>query len=276
MLFRLKPEATYALILALVISCACGTAAQVATRIVVTMPHDEAELAVDGKAVEGKGKARMFETTLEQGRTYEFIYTATWRPNNYTVVTRSKTVEVKGGSPAWVDLTKEDPADRVRIRYVPTPSEIVDEMIKLAGVTKDDVVFEPGCGDARITIAAVKAGAKHGVGVDIDPERVTESTNNVKNAGLDGNVEIRLGDALDIKDLSTASVVFLYMGNEFDMLIRPILWRDLRVGSRVVSHRFLMGDWKPDKTIHVTSAVDEEYELHLWTITEEIKRAGRS
>jgi precorrin-6B methylase 2 len=139
-------------------------------------------------------------------------------------------------------------------------------------VTASDVVFEPGCGDARITIAAVKAGARRGVGIDIDPERVRESRENVKNAGLADRIEIRHGDALDIKDLSSATVVLLYMGDHFNMLIRPHLWRELKVGSRIVSHRFKMGDWEPDKTIHVTSAEGGDYELHLWTITEEIKR----
>jgi tRNA A58 N-methylase Trm61 len=155
---------------------------------------------------------------------------------------------------------------------VPTPADIADEMVKLAGVTSNDVAYEPGCGDARITIAAVKGGARRGVGIDIDPERVAESRARVKEAGLENRIEIRLGDALDIKDLSSASVVFLYMGDHFDLLIRPNLWRELKVGSRIVSHRFTMGDWKPDKTINVTSADGGDYELHLWTITEEIKR----
>ena len=124
-------------------------------------------------------------------------------------------------------------------------------MIKLAGVGPADVVFEPGCGDARITIEAVKAGARKGVGIDIDPERVTESRGLVKAAGLDDRIEIRQGDALDIRDLSEASVVFLYMGDHFNLLIRPHLWRELKVGARVVSHRFTMGDWKPDRTVQV-------------------------
>ena len=92
----------------------------------------------------------------------------------------------------------------------------------------------------------------------------------MKAAGLDGRIDIRLGDALDIKDLSEATVVFLYMGDEFDMLIRPILWAQLKVGARVVSHRFKMGDWEPDTTVN---AGDEYgYQLHRWTITEDVKR----
>jgi precorrin-6B methylase 2 len=144
-------------------------------------------------------------------------------------------------------------------------------MIEMAGVGPNDVVYEPGCGDARITIAAVKAGAAKGVGIDLDPQRVAEAQANVKAANLEGRIEIRAGDALDIKDLAEATVVFLYMGDEFDRLIRPILWDQLRVGSRVVSHRFTMGDWKPDRTTQLMYA-DDFYNVHMWTITEEIKK----
>jgi hypothetical protein len=136
------------------------------------------------------------------------------------------------------------------------------------------VIYEPGCGDARITIAAVKSGARRGVGVDLDPERVTESQANVAAAGLTEKIDIRLGDALDQPDLGSMTVVFLYMGDHFNMLIRPYLWKQLPVGARVVSHRFLMGDWKPDKTVTVTDSYGLPYELHLWTITAEHKRGS--
>jgi uncharacterized protein (TIGR03000 family) len=248
-------------------------ALQVTSRVTVTVPDAEAELAVDGKVIQGKGTSRTFVTApLEARTTYRYTFTATWHPNGYTTITRSKTVAFRAGERVVVDLTREDPADRVRVRYVPTPDEIADAMIKLAGITPQDVVYEPGCGDARITIAAVTAGARKGVGIDIDPERVTESRARVAAAGLGDKIDIRLGDALDIQDLSAASVVFLYMGDHFNMLIRPHLWKELEVGARVVSHRFLMGDWKPDKTVSVPGYESGEYELHLWTITEDVKR----
>jgi precorrin-6B methylase 2 len=173
---------------------------------------------------------------------------------------------------SFVDLTGEDPNDRAEIRYVPTPDFIVAEMIRMAGITSRDVVYEPGCGDARITIAAVKAGARRGVGIDLDAARVAESQKLVTAAGLQNRIEIRQGDALDIKDLSEATVVFLYMGEEFDVLLRPLLWKQLRVGARVVSHRFRMGDWTPDETITVARPTDDEVSLvHVWTITQEVK-----
>ena len=247
-------------------------AAPVTSQMSLTMPHTDAELVVDGRTIPGWGLSRTFETPpLQRGVSYTYAVSAKWQPNSYTTMTRTKSVVFRAGEPIVVDLTVEDPADRVRVVYVPTPDAMVAEMIKLAGVGPDDVVVEPGCGDARITIAAVKAGARKGVGIDIDPDRVAESRKLVKEAGLDDRIEIRQGDALDIPDLSEASVVFLYMGDHFNMLIRPHLWRELKVGARVVSHRFTMGDWKPDRTVSV-GLDDPAYELHLWTVTEEIKR----
>ena len=106
------------------------------------------------------------------------------------------------------------------------------------------------------------------------PRRARESKANVETAGFANRIDVREGDALDVKNLSDVSVVFLYMGDHFDVLIRPVLWRELKVGSRIVSHRFTMGDWKPDRTISVSSD-DGVYDLHLWTITEELKRRSR-
>jgi hypothetical protein len=98
----------------------------------------------------------------------------------------------------------------------------------------------------------------------------------VQTAGFADKIDVRHGDALDQKDLSEVTVVLLYMGDHFNMLIRPVLWRDLKVGSRVVSHRFTMGDWKPDRSMTYRAADGITYDLHVWTVTEEIKkRAGR-
>jgi uncharacterized protein (TIGR03000 family) len=250
-----------------------AAATQLSARITVTVPNEQAQLVIDDKELPGSGSFRTFETApLAVGQTHKTTVTVTWDPNSYTTMTRSRTVEFRAGDRVSVDLTVSNDSDRVRVVYVPTPDDIAMEMVKLAGVTGDDIVFEPGCGDARITIAAVKAGARRGVGIDIDPDRVADSRARVAAAGLADRIEIRLGDALDIPDLSNASVVLLYMGDHFNLLLRPHLWRQLKVGSRVVSHRFTMGDWRPDKTIYVNSEEGVPFELHLWTITEEIKR----
>lgn len=246
-------------------------AAQSTGRISATVPQDDAELLVDGQPQAGTGLVREVVTIPRATGT---VLAARWRPNNYTVMTRTVRVQVAAGATAVVDLSRDTPGDSAQIRYVATPAHVVAEMIALAGITKDDVVFEPGCGDARLTIAAVEAGAKRGVGIDLDAERVVESRRNVTAAGLEKRIVIREGDALAIPDLSTATVVFLYMGDEFNHLIRPILRKHLPVGARVVSHRFTMGDWAPDKTV---SLPDEggNTDLHLWTITTAVKEAER-
>ncbi len=245
------------------------------SRIVVTVPADDAELMVNGEAIGGFAVSRTFETPPLGAGTHQYTFTVTWRPNTYTTMTRSKIVSFRSGESVSVDLSIDDPADRVRVIYVPTPDDVSAAMVDLAGVRPDDVVYEPGCGDARITTAAIRKGARRGICIDIDPERARESKANVDAAGLADRIDVREGDALDVKDLSDVSVVFLYMGDHFNLLVRPVLWRELKVGSRIVSHRFTMGDWKPDKTESVFSEQGGYYELHLWTITEEIKRAMR-
>jgi uncharacterized protein (TIGR03000 family) len=245
----------------------------VRTLMTVTVPSADTELEIGGTVVAGTGLERTFETPpLTAERSYQYTVVARWQPNTYTNMSRTKVVSFRAGETLKLDLSIDDPADRVVVRYVPTPEQIVTEMVKLAGVTASDITYEPGCGDARITIAAVKGGARRGVGIDLDPERVTESRTNVTAAGLTEKIDIRLGDALEQPDLGEMTVVFLYMGDHFNMLIRPYLWKQLPVGARVVSHRFLMGDWKPDKTVTVNDEYGLPYEIHLWTITEAHKR----
>jgi uncharacterized protein (TIGR03000 family) len=245
----------------------------VTSRVTVILPQEDAELIVDGETVPGEGTSRTFQTAPRPaGSTRAFTFTAQWKPNGYTTMTRTKTVSSRAGAALRVDLSVEAPGDRVRVIYVPTPTDVALEMVRLAGVTGDDVVYEPGCGDARVTIAAIQRGARRAICVDIEPERAEESRANVRKAGLEDRIDVRLGDALDVKDLSDVTVVFLYMGDHFNMLIRPVLWRDLKIGARIVSHRFAMGDWEPDRTVTVNSDEGGEYTLHLWTVTAEIKR----
>jgi len=268
---------TFALILltaTLVYDAQAPTAAAVTTRMTLTVPTHDTELEIDGKGIMGSDMSRTYETPpLTPNRTYRYTVVAKWSPNTYTKMTRTKIVTFRAGDAVRVDLTADDPGDRVNVLYVPTPDNVAAEMVRLAGVTANDVTYEPGVGDARITIAAVKGGARRAVGIDLDPERVAESKANVKAAGLSDKIDIRLGDALEQPDLGQMTVVFLYMGDHFNMLIRPYLWKQLPVGARIVSHRFKMGDdWPPDKTITVNDTYDLPYELHLWTITEAHKK----
>jgi len=250
----------------------------VKSKITVTLPQDDAELQIEKKMMKTAGLKREFDTPeLDAKQMYEYEFIATWRPNNYTVITRTRVEKFTAGDAVNIDLTKEpkegDARDKAVIRFVPTPDDIVQEMIKLAKVGNEDVVFEPGCGDGRIVIACVKAGAKRGVGIDLDEERVKESKEAVKAANLGDKIDIRKADALEVKDYADATVVMLYMGDEFDLIIRPTLLRELKVGTRIVSHRFTMGDWKPDETKTLTGKEDgDEYLIHKWTVTEETKK----
>lgn len=151
--------------------------------------------------------------------------------------------------------------------YEGTPHSVVSEMIELAAVNEDDVVYEPGCGDARIVIAAVQAGAKRGLGVDINPDLAEVCYARVNAVGLEGVIDIYWGNALDL-DMSEVTVVFLFMGNSFNMVMRRLLWEQLPVGARVVSNDFHMGDWEPDETVRVETP-NRTYILYLWTITAE-------
>jgi hypothetical protein len=158
--------------------------------------------------------------------------------------------------------------------YEGTPLAVVPEMIALARIRIDDVVYEPGCGDARVLIAAMKAGARSGLGVDIDPDLAEVAYASVKAAGMQEKVEIRWGNALTV-DMSNATVVFLFMGEAFNLVMRPLLWTQLPPGARVVSNDFAMGDWKPDRTVRVDTP-GRTYTLYLWTITQDVKaRAAR-
>jgi SAM-dependent methyltransferase len=144
--------------------------------------------------------------------------------------------------------------------FVPTPNEIVDTMLKLAAVTRKDTVYDLGCGDGRIVITAAQKYGARGVGVDIDPDRVAEATENVKKGGVAGRVKIVRGDLFET-DISSATVVTLYLLTELNLKLRPKLLRELSPGTRVVSHAFSMGDWKPERTAEVGGTT-----VYLWRI----------
>ena len=145
------------------------------------------------------------------------------------------------------------------VPFVPSPQFVVDKMIELAGVKKGDVVYDLGSGDGRIVIAATKRGAK-AVGFEIDPDLVGESRANIQKAGVQESAEIRNQDILTV-DLSPASVVTMYLLPDVNLRLKPNLLSQLKPGSRVVSHSFDMGDWKPDKVERV-----EGRTIYLWII----------
>lgn len=156
--------------------------------------------------------------------------------------------------------------------YAPTPQDVVERMLELAGVTRQDVVYDLGCGDGRIPItAAVKYGAR-GVGVDIDPRRIAEAKANASAAGVENLVEFRVEDAL-ATDVSEATVVTLYLLGSANIRLRPILTRQLRPGARIVSHAFSMGpEWPADRVDRFTSARGDEVTLYLWRADGKVRR----
>ena len=155
------------------------------------------------------------------------------------------------------------------VPYVPTPEPVVDKMIELAKVTKDDVAYDFGCGDGRLVIAAVKAGAKRGLGVDIDPERIKEANENAKTAGVTDKVKFEEKDlfTMDFKD---ATVLTMYLLPSVNMKLRPKILDEMKPGSRVVSHAFDMEDWEPEQEVTVEPGGQTVY---MWTVPAKVEGA---
>lgn len=133
------------------------------------------------------------------------------------------------------------------VPYVPTPEKVIIEMLKIAEVSKDDVLYDLGCGDGRIVVMAAKELGCRGVGIDIDPLRIEESRENAANAGVSDRVEFLLMDLFEA-DIRQATVVTLYLLSKVNLKLRPKLLRELKPGTRVVSHEFNMENWKPDRS----------------------------
>ncbi|MBM4260247.1 MAG: methyltransferase domain-containing protein [Deltaproteobacteria bacterium] len=145
------------------------------------------------------------------------------------------------------------------VPFVPSPQEVVDKMIELAGVKAGDVVYDLGSGDGRIVIAAAKRGA-HATGFEIDGDLVRKSEENIRAAGVQDRAHIKQQDILTV-DLSPASVLTMYLLPDVNLKLRPNILSQLKPGSRVVSHSFNMGDWEPDRTERVNGRI-----IHLWTV----------
>ncbi|MGH7846007.1 MAG: SAM-dependent methyltransferase [Candidatus Binatia bacterium] len=151
------------------------------------------------------------------------------------------------------------------VPYVPTPQDVVDKMLELAGVKRGDVIYDLGSGDGRIVVTAAKKYGVKAVGFEIDPERIKESQENIQKAGVGKLVEIHQQDILTV-DVSPASVVTMYLLPDVNLKLRPTLLRQLKPGSRVVSHDFDMGDWKPERTERIKDSSGWDHTIYLWRI----------
>jgi len=147
--------------------------------------------------------------------------------------------------------------------FVPTPQDVVDRMLVLAEVNSQDTVYDLGCGDGRIVITAAKKYGAHGVGFDIDPQRIKESTENARTAGVENLVTFKQQDVMTV-DVSPATVVTLYLLTASNLKLRPLLTKELKPGARIVSHMFSMGDWEPAKVDNFTNQEGFPRTLYLW------------
>ena len=147
--------------------------------------------------------------------------------------------------------------------YVPTPIDVVHRMLELANVTKDDVLYDLGCGDGRIVIEAAQRYGSRGVGIDYDPERIAEARATAKRRGLDHLVTFRQEDALTT-DVSEATVVTLYLLSSSNRKLRPNLTAQLQPGSRIVSHACRRSNWEAEETQSVEDQRGNTRTIHLW------------
>jgi len=146
------------------------------------------------------------------------------------------------------------------VPYVPTAEDVVAEMLKTAGVKKGDILYDLGCGDGRIVITAAKEFGIRGVGIDIDPVRIKEARANAEKSGVAGLVKFIEQDLFDAR-IGEATVVTLYLLPQINLKLRPKLFRELKPGTRIVSHAFDMGDWKPEKQLDVSGET-----IYYWVI----------
>jgi SAM-dependent methyltransferase len=151
-------------------------------------------------------------------------------------------------------------AKKPDVHFVATPQEVVDEMLRMARVGKDDVLYDLGSGDGRIVITAAQRFGTRGVGIDIDPQRIAEAEANARRAGVSDRVQFRREDLFEA-DIREATVVTLYLLDRLNERLRPKLLRDLKPGTRIVSHAFRMGDWEPQQSADVNGR-----KVYMWTV----------
>ena len=167
-----------------------------------------------------------------------------------------------GGS---VSVWLSQPTEPFLAPYVVTAQDVVDEMLQLANVGKDDLVYDLGSGDGRIVIEAARRYGARGVGIELDPDLVRRAQENARRANVSHLVEFRQQDLMTV-DLSPATVVTVYLSQAANLKLRPRLQAQLRPGARVVSHEFDMGDWQPNGILRVRDESGGVRILYLWRI----------
>lgn len=247
--------------------------ANVRSKVKVTVPQDDAELTVEKIATKTLGKVREFDTPeMEAGKRFVYDFQVTWKPNKFTVITRTATRKFTAGDELTVDLTKDEGNDKAVVTLKPPTDDVVAELVKVAKLTKDDVVVDLGGSDARLLTAAVKAGAKRGVAIQPNADKAKATKEQAKKAEMEGKIDVQQVEPADGKDYPEATVVFLYLGEEINTAVRPTLLRDLKPGARVISYRFKMTDWPPSDTAKGVNADGDNYEIYTWKVTDTDKQ----
>jgi SAM-dependent methyltransferase len=168
-------------------------------------------------------------------------------------------------APRLIVWARRSAAPQKLAPYVQTPQHVVERMLQIAQVGRNDVVYDLGSGDGRLVITAARKYGARGVGVDFDLNLVKASQANAEKEGVAALVEFRHQDALTV-DVSPATVVTLYLLTSSNLKLRPILTSTLRPGARIVSHQFGMGDWQPERQETLTEADGSPHILYLWTV----------
>jgi ribosomal protein L11 methylase PrmA len=172
-----------------------------------------------------------------------------------------------GPNPVFQVAQAAQPQQRTPdVIFVPTPQQVVDEMLKVANVRKGDVLYDLGSGDGRIVVTAAKRFGVRGVGIDIDPQRIAEANENAKKEGVTQLVSFRNTD-LFTTDISEATVVTLYLLPRLNVKLRPKLFAELKNGTRIVSHAFDMAEWEPEKHLKVDGR-----DVYFWTINDAARK----
>jgi ribosomal protein L11 methylase PrmA len=161
---------------------------------------------------------------------------------------------------AGAQAQRQPAAPTPDVIFVPTPQDVVEDMLRLANVRKGDVLYDLGSGDGRIAITAARRYGIKATGIDIDPQRIREATENAKKAGVTHLVEFRQ-ENLFTADFKDATVITLYLLPDLNVKLRPKLWNELKPGTRIVSHQFEMGAWKPEKKLESNGRT-----IYFWTV----------
>jgi tRNA G37 N-methylase Trm5 len=166
---------------------------------------------------------------------------------------------------AQAPAARKPAAAQPDVIFVPTPQEVVDEMLRIADVKKGDVLYDLGSGDGRIPVTAAKKFGVRAVGIDIDPQRIAEANENARRNGVTDLVKFR-NENLFKADFREATVVTLYLLPDLNEKLRPKLWAELKPGTRIVSHQFEMGSWQPEKKVELNGRT-----IYFWTVPEKKK-----